>query len=88
MVGVRNVGPLPPGHYTIGKPVDHPDLGKFALPLSPDPSNDMKGRSAFWIHGASFKDPAHSSRGCIIQMRPVREKIYASGCNRLEVVNG
>jgi hypothetical protein len=88
MVGVHNIGPLPPGRYMIGDPRDHPHLGKFAMPLVPDPANDMLGRSGFYIHGASFKNPETSSQGCIIQMRPVREKIHASGCRNLRVIIG
>lgn len=83
---LRNVGPIPPGWYTIGGPVDDPHTGKFSIPLWPDPSNDMMGRSGFRMHGANARDPEHSSEGCIIQQRPTREAVHASGCNRLQVI--
>jgi hypothetical protein len=85
---VQYIGPLPKGWYTIGKPFDHPKLGKFVMALTPDPENDMRGRDAFFCHGAS-QDPAkrlQSSEGCICADRPTREDIANSGTNRLEVV--
>lgn len=85
MCSVHNVGPLPPGNYTIGDPFDDAHTGKYSMNLTPDPANNMMGRSGFRIHGANANDPDHSSEGCIIQMRPVRERIHASGCRNLEV---
>jgi len=67
------IGPLPQGSYTIEKPIHHPVLGVLAMPLTPDPSNEMYGRDGFYIHGGSG-DPAHNeSEGCIIMQRHYRE---------------
>ena len=75
MQDVKGVGPLPKGKYTVGDPEDGTPLGPLAFPLTPDPANEMFGRSAFFIHGASQEHPALSSDGCIIQGRVAREYI-------------
>jgi type VI secretion system (T6SS) effector TldE1-like protein len=74
MEGVRCVGPLPRGVYTIGAPVDHTHLGPCAMPLTPDPANDMMGRSAFFIHAdtVTFGD---ASEGCIVLGPTIRRHI-------------
>ena len=36
--GLKNIGPLPEGIYTFGTPVEHSQLGAFAIPLIPDPA--------------------------------------------------
>ena len=46
-----DIGPISRGVYKIGKPRKGPT--PFSLPLTPDPSNEMCGRSAFLIHGDS-----------------------------------
>jgi hypothetical protein len=81
---IRNEGPIPAGLYTIGTPIDHPMLGPVAIPLSPDPSNQMFGRSHFWIHGDNKTHDA--SLGCIIQQRSVREEIAGSAGSTLKVI--
>ena len=44
MQNVRNVGPLPVGWYTFGKPVMQSHLGPYAIPLIPDKANEMSAR--------------------------------------------
>jgi Protein of unknown function (DUF2778) len=83
---VSNVGPLPAGKYSIGKPCDTVDHGPFVLRLTPDNSNRMFGRAGFLIHGDSKKAPGTASHGCIILPRGVREKIALSGDCILTVV--
>lgn len=84
-----NIGPIPCGVYTIkpaqciATPGPH---GPFVLPLAPDASNVMHGRSGFLIHGDSIAHIGDASHGCIILPRTVRERIAASGDNRLTVV--
>ena len=88
MQGVRGRGPIPQGWYTIGEPEEHPTVGHFAMRLTPDPSNGMFGRDGFLMHGPAM-DPkvrGQESRGCPIQLRPVRERVHASGIKRLLVV--
>lgn len=70
-------GPIPVGRYTIGQPHDSPTHGPYSLPLTPDPTNEMFGRSAFLIHGDSVHAPGTASEGCIIMARGVREQIGA-----------
>lgn len=75
MQNVKGVGPLPKGKYIINDPEDGTHLGPIAFPLTPDPANEMFGRSGFFIHGADIQHPALSSDGCIIQGRVAREYI-------------
>ncbi|MFL5142091.1 MAG: tlde1 domain-containing protein [Microvirga sp.] len=79
-----DIGPIPRGVYKIGKPRKGPT--PFSLPLTPDPSNAMCGRSAFLIHGDSIAAPGTASHGCIILARPDRERIAESGVKQLVVV--
>ena len=85
---VPDVGPIPAGSYLIGNPVDTLTHGPFVLPLTPDPANQMFGRSGFLIHGDSVVEPGTASRGCIIMARPVRNQIAASRDGMLRVISG
>lgn len=85
MQNIKSTGPVPCGFYTIGKPFNSLNHGPLCLPLTPDKGNEMFGRSAFLIHGDSIKNPGEASEGCIILNRFVREQIYRSGDDRLEV---
>lgn len=86
MQDAHNVGPLPVGFYTIEKPRNTMTRGPYVLPLTPAEDNKMFGRSAFLIHGDSIAHPGTASQGCIILPRAVREEIWNSGDNQLEVV--
>lgn len=86
MQHVPNVGPIPQGHYTIGKPFDSPSHGPFAMHLEPFPQNQMFGRSGFLIHGDSVKLPGSASEGCIILGRNVRQAVWDSADRTLRVV--
>ena len=86
MQGVKGIGPLPRGIYTMQTPVDHTHLGPFAIPLLPDASNDMLGRGGFYIHGDTVPS-GNASEGCIIVPRWVRNAMWASG-EQLQVVEG
>jgi Protein of unknown function (DUF2778) len=55
--------------------------------LTPDPSNDMCGRSGFLIHGDSVSHPGDASDGCIILSRAEREAIVKSGIKLLCVTD-
>jgi hypothetical protein len=76
MVGI---GPIPPGLYEIGPPIDRPkSVGVYAMALEPCVGTDTYGRSGFYIHGDdAAKSPQSSSDGCIVASRPVREAIWA-----------
>lgn len=82
----HNVGPLPRGIYMIGEPRDTPMHGPFVLPLTPDPRNDMHGRSAFLIHGDSLTRPGEASDGCIVLPRAIRERVAKALDQRLVVI--
>jgi Tlde1 domain len=88
MQGVRNVGPIPQGAYTISEPfdLDGGPHGPYVLKLTPDPANVMFGRSGFLIHGDSKENPGSSSEGCIVAPRSIREAIAKSGDTRLLVI--
>jgi hypothetical protein len=88
MQDVAQTGPLPRGTYSIEAPQNSPHTGPFTLDLTPDPANEMFGRSAFRIHGDSMEHPGTASEGCIITARAIRELIWTSGDNQLEVVRG
>ena len=69
-------GPLPVGLYEIGAPLDKPDsVGAFALPLLPDPTNDMLGRGSFYVHGDNPAANQTASDGCVVLARPFREVV-------------
>lgn len=91
MQGTACFGPLPRGFYTIEKPEDPPfDRGPISMRLIPRPSNDMMGRSGFFIHGDLVHGPAReASHGCIIMGHPIRQVIEGEvlgGRDQLEVV--
>jgi hypothetical protein len=83
--GLKNIGPLPEGIYTFGTPVEHSQLGAFAIPLIPDPANNMLGRGGFYLHGDTVQYQS-ASEGCIIQPRPTRDACWASPDHQLQVV--
>ncbi|AWK41328.1 DUF2778 domain-containing protein [Photorhabdus laumondii subsp. laumondii] len=74
--GIKNLGPIPRGYYKITG--ENSSKGPMTIILDPCSYNDMHGRSAFRIHGASRKDPEHSSEGCIILNRDIRREILLS----------
>lgn len=82
---IANSGPLPRGSYTIGAPHNSAHTGKYTLDLIPAITNNMCGRYAFRIHGASRKYPLDSSEGCIIASLKIRKSIWASGDRELTV---
>ena len=86
MQDVHNVGPIPRGTYTVCAPSDTETHGPYVLGLAPSASNNMCGRSGFLIHGDSKEHPGAASQGCIILPRAIREQIWDSRDEELEVV--
>jgi hypothetical protein len=89
MQAIPFVGPIPEGQYIIEAPVDTVTHGPYFLPLTPNPTNEMYGRSAFGIHGDSVVNPGKkmASEGCIVGLpRMIREAIWNSGDHELTVV--
>jgi len=82
---VPNVGPLPCGIYTFGEPVEHSQLGPFAIPLIPDPGNEMFGRSGLYCHGDTFAMNHSASDGCMIMPHQIRTDMWESEVHTLLV---
>jgi hypothetical protein len=82
----KDIGPLPIGMYTFGEPVEGTHLGPLAIPLQPDPSNDMRGRGDFYIHGDHIGAPGCASDGCIIMSRVTRQLLIDSADKQLQVI--
>jgi lysozyme len=81
-------GPIPQGWYTIGPPQQFKSMVN-CLPLTPDPGNNMGGRSGFLIHDGAFNNPlghGMTSEGCICLPQIRRVEIWDSGDRRLQVV--
>lgn len=84
MQNVKRTGPLPRNLYDIGEPVDHPRLGKNAIPLKPRDEENMFGRDDFWIHGNNKINDA--SKGCIIMGPVIRQQVINSPDKSLVVI--
>lgn len=84
MQEIHNIGPLPVGFYTFATAVDGTHLGPTAIPLEPDPLNQMYGRSAFFMHGDSVTHDA--SHGCIIMGHDVRIEVAEHANELLRVI--
>ena len=80
-----NIGPLPEGLYKKGKLVLESHLGKYAIELIPDPSNNMFDRSDFYCHGDTER-PHCASEGCIILPHDNRVAFYESPVQYVRVV--
>jgi hypothetical protein len=86
MQAVHSVGPIPQGRYKIvGPAFTHASAGPFCLRLEPCTGTDTFGRAGFMLHGDT-NPPGNASEGCIVQARPVRERVAASGDDDLLVV--
>ena len=85
MQDIPLIGPIPLGLFTMGEPVEHSQLGPFAIPLIPDPANEMFGRGGFYCHGDTAI-PMRASEGCIVQVPDVRHAMWASADHEVEVV--
>src|SRR5271166_2565379 len=66
------IGPLPVGLYTMGTAVEGTHLGPLAIPLTPDPANDMRGRGGFYCHADTIGHPRCASEGCIVMSHATR----------------
>ena len=83
---VKGQGPLPEGIYTMGTMRDDPVMGRDVIPLTPDPANEMHGRSGFYIHGDSVQHPGMASHGCIVTAHPTRISMNDSDDRTLKVM--
>ncbi len=76
----HNVGPLPQGIYAINPPVNTTTHGPYVMWLTPDPANNMFGRSGFGIHADEVANPGKrlASTGCIVMSNEARRAIWAA----------
>jgi|ERR1700688_1385795 len=88
MQNVKFIGPCPCGRYTRGEMQATSEHGPDAIPLIPDPTNEMFGRDSFYMHGDNIHIPGTASEGCIIQPRFARDRFNESDDPILEVVSG
>lgn len=86
MQSVHNAGPLPVGKYKMSDAIEESHLGPLAIPLIPDPANEMFGRGHFFCHGDMIGHPGAGSEGCMIQARQVRMVLAASSDKDLNVI--
>lgn len=81
------VGPLPAGIYKMGKPYQHPKLGRFVMNLDPLPGTNTFGRSLFRFHGDNTTPaPRDASHGCVIDSYAVRERADREADRLLKVI--
>jgi RHS repeat-associated protein len=84
-----NAGPLPQGDYSIGPQQTNVTGSGTRLPasmrLTPNPNNNMLGRSGFLIHNGNMANQS-SSQGCIVLPLDIRNRIQSSGDHQLKVV--
>ncbi|MDE2019744.1 MAG: DUF2778 domain-containing protein [Patescibacteria group bacterium] len=87
-------GPIPLGEWTIGRAVEHTQLGPRAFPLVPCTGTETYGRSGFFIHGDSIEHPGDASDGCIVTCYPsgladrqyIADNLALPNGNKLEVI--
>ena len=83
---IKAEGPIPRGMWHIGAmEEDHPNLGPHVMALTPV-GHDAHGRSDFFMHGDSVRNPGFASHGCIIMDRDTRLRVASSGDHDLHVV--
>ena len=68
-------------------PIDSFTHGAYAIPLIPDPDNQMFGRDHFLCHGDSLVEPGSASEGCIIMPHQTRVEMWESNDRRLQVIS-
>jgi len=84
----HNIGPLPPGIYSIGAWGSY-NVGQNAAPLTPISCPELYGRGGFYIHGQ--EEPGNinygeESEGCLVVPHNDRLKIIALKPTTLTVI--
>ena len=82
----RMIGPLPCGIYSVGDPYDDAKTGSHTMSLTPDPENEMFGRSEFKCHGDNPAQNHSASEGCIVKSPAQVRCLILKGERRLRVV--
>jgi len=83
---IAKTGPLLVGTYTMGDAINGTHLGPLAIPLTPDPANDMRGRSDFFVHADTIGHPRCASEGCIVLSHGTRLLLSQSADRQIQVV--
>lgn len=91
MQDAHGVGPLPCGDYLIGDLVDKHVTTEGvtltnALPLIPDPKNQMFNRAGFWVHGDTIAMDYSASDGCPVVPLWARMQMAQSDDRQFRVV--
>lgn len=88
---IHDQGPIPQGRYEIGPLLSSYVAGNVVLEwcskLTPDPANEMFGRSGFLIHGRNSLTDLRASEGCIVLDHEPRMRILESADRLLEVTS-
>lgn len=71
---IVRVGPIPRGVWRVGTAINHPRLGRFAIPLYSE-GRAPHGRGGFYVHGDNRRGNGTASSGCIILSRIIRERL-------------
>ena len=96
-VGMKGVGPAPPGVYNAVEMIEqHPHLGAYAIHLEPDTNTRayilLLGRDAdsFFIHGDEVDHVGEhlASDGCLIHSRTSRVEFWEGSDHQVQIVNG
>lgn len=96
-VGMKGVGPPPPGIYNaVEMCEDHPQLGPHAIRLEPDTDTRERivnlGRDpdSFFVHGDEIGHVGEhlASDGCLIHSRTSRVEFWEGTDHQIAVVNG
>lgn len=87
MQAVHGIGPIPCGVYTIGSPrVPSARPGAPVLPLDPDPSGPMFGRTALFARDDIAATNPKASGDCVVFKHLILFQIAASADRQLEVL--
>lgn len=78
MCGVPDVGPIPPGPYTLSPFFTHPRLGVLVARFMPKPGNTECGRSGCDLHGDNKYMDYTASDGCVVADHDARLEISQS----------
>jgi hypothetical protein len=87
---LRDLGTIPQGQYTISPAHTVPGKGPCVMSLTPNPDNEMYGRSGFLIHGDNPSMNFTASDGCIVCGPAIRQQIadlVAAGEDQLTVTS-
>ncbi len=77
MQDVKFVGPIPQGKWRfIGPPFDSLKHGPFILRIIPEAGTQTFGRTGLLLHGDGIHDPGDASEGCMVQIHPVRKRVW------------